>query len=208
MHHLQAELQIALTAKSAAGERRQQLRAKRAECDAVVREIDDAVEKARQTLREAAGQKVSGDGDATALERAKKELSRLMVEAEFASLELEGANDVVRASEHAEDEAGKRVNKLASEIAVLAAPEIERAALEIAQKLGLLLASHRALAVFARIQATTAAGSLRDPIAGSAGENTNFKRAVAETVESTRIAQFTIGDMLRLELPATAEAAE
>ena len=118
------------------------------------------------------------------------------------------ANDVVRASEHAEDEAGKRVNKLASEIAVLAAPEIERAALEIAQKLGLLLASHRALAVFARIQATTAAGSLRDPIAGSAGENTNFKRAVAETVESTRIAQFTIGDMLRLELPATAEAAE
>jgi chromosome segregation ATPase len=147
---LQRELRDAMSRRDAARARLDSLATIVTETTARMQAAAEDVEVARQTLREAAGDRAVEGGSDAAIMTARKRLRSAVEAFEIASAESEGVAERLAPLEREVEQHERHISRVATRIAVSVAADVEREALDLARSLGRLLATRQQLARFAQ----------------------------------------------------------
>jgi hypothetical protein len=158
------ELRRADVAKRLADARVATLSEREAEAVAHVTALREVVDLAKAALRRASGSHAASEGSMADVATARAAFTAAQAELEAAEIAGEGIGDRLRTAELEQDMTERGRSLAAAEVAKERNAVVESRILAMVPELKSLLAQHRGYARFARAQATTANGTITEPI--------------------------------------------
>lgn len=214
---LQRDLAIALAAADVAQKQLDAIQLRHRDCKTRLHALGEQVAAARDALRDAAG-----DGDQKGIERARQAFKSLESDHEIATLEAEGVARKIAQAERALEGKRRAMCLLGVEVCRIAATELEIDARAWFGQFAATMGRRHRLAMLAANLATEAAGRFAEPINYSSPTAGLLKdrhdQGLMDLLTEHRLtATFGPGggfepaqlsDLLELELPQSAEAAQ